>query len=163
MDGHPGTQPGWVEKNGPLMVMVFWVLFFVSQREQVLPLLRVPMFWFLSSLLLYWFILSGTHWNMILGAPLLIVSQSGGLQLFLHGYGQTMIEGWIMATLFLGGGLAWIGLTVWVPQETDFIKRMLRFIVFAATWILFFSWVVFLYVVAKNPRYDPLFSSFLGN
>jgi hypothetical protein len=43
--------------------------------------------------------MSGMHWNMIKGAPLVIFPRSGGIHLFRAGYSQTVVEGIIMAAL----------------------------------------------------------------
>jgi hypothetical protein len=129
--------------------------------------------------------MSGMHWNMIRGAPLVAVTRSGGIQLFRGGYSQTVVEGLIMAALcthrhalkpvpnalthahahapphtrtgaVIGGGMAWVALTVQVPREQDPGKRVLRFSFLAVTWTMIWCWTTVIYTLTKNQGYAPV-------
>lgn len=147
----------WMVTNAvPLVIIALCALFFAYHWRDLVVIMQIPMFWFIAAMSVYAFTMSGMHWNMIRGAPLVALTRSGGIQLFRGGYSQTIVEGLIMAALFIGGGMTWVALTVQVPREQNPGKRVLRFSFLAVTWTMIWCWTTVIYTLTKNQGYAPV-------
>jgi len=147
----------WMVTNAvPLVIIALCALFFAYHWRDLVVIMQIPMFWFIAVMSVYAFTMSGMHWNMIRGAPLVALTRSGGIQLFRGGYSQTVVEGLIMAALFIGGGMTWVALTVQVPREQEPGKRVLRFSFLAVTWTMIWCRTTVIYTLTKNQGYAPV-------
>jgi len=114
------------EKYSKELLILFIVIMAASLVPKVLAKRRDPMLWYAAALSVFAIVMSGTIYNAIRGAPFWHYNQDGIMYFYPSAREQFVIEGYIMASIFIGMGLLIVGLnTVVFWVENAWFRRAL--------------------------------------
>lgn len=108
------------EKYSKELLIVFIVAMAASLVPKIYIKRRDPMLWYAAALSVFAIVMSGTIYNAIRGAPFWHYNQEGIMYFYPSAREQFVIEGYIMAAVFIGMGLMIVGLNTvvfWVNNQ----------------------------------------------